>query len=110
MAGKVLRSDLLVKICVITLMIIYAWSAYDSAGASSYPADGAYRTVYVSKGDSVWSIAAKHVGDKEDVRVLVSAIKQLNSLSNDVAIQPGQALKIPVKSGGDSFARTVAAR
>jgi nucleoid-associated protein YgaU len=110
MTAKILRNDLLVKICVITLMIIYAWSFYDSVGASSYPTDGSYRTVYVGKGDSVWSIAAKHVGDKEDIRSLVAAIKQVNSLSNDVAIHPGQALKIPVKPGSTTNTRTMAAR
>jgi len=100
MARKLIYSDFVIKICVVLVLLVYAWSACDSLRASSnpYQAGGTYQTVYVKPGDSLWSIAAKHVGAKEDIRTLVTAIKQANSLSNDVAIYPGEALKIPIKN------------
>lgn len=99
MARKLIYSDFIIKICVILVMLVYAWSACDSLRASSSPYQAtAYQTVYVTQGDSLWSIAARHVDAKEDVRTLVNAIRQANGLANDVAIYPGQSLKIPLKN------------
>jgi hypothetical protein len=99
MARKLIYSDFVIKICVVLVLLVYAWSAYDSLHASSNPYQASrYQTVYVNPGDSLWSVAAKHVGAKEDIRALIAAIRQVNDLSNDVAIYPGQALKIPLKN------------
>lgn len=96
MAKRRLNSESLIKILLIVMFLFYAWSF--SAGADASGDEGPYRLVQVGRGDTVWAIAAKHVGDKEDVRNLIVAIKKANNLGNDVAIQPGQTLKIPLKS------------
>ncbi|CUH94261.1 hypothetical protein P22_0327 [Propionispora sp. 2/2-37] len=57
-----------------------------------------YVIVYVEPNDTVWSIAARYISDKHDIRDLISAITEINHLTTNSAIQPGQALKIPVKS------------
>lgn len=105
MARRMLYSDSLVKICFIIVAVLFIWSVFDSAQASSnnYRMTGSYKLVYVNQGETVWSIAAKHIGDNEDIRSLVSAIKQLNKMDNDVQIYPGQALKIPLKQTTGSF-------
>jgi LysM repeat protein len=94
------HNELLLKIAFALLLLLYAWSAYDSvtANSSAYGAAGVCQVVYVSQGDSVWSIAAKYTSDKDDIRKLITAIQQLNGLNKDMAIYPGQALKIPAKA------------
>lgn len=96
MAKHRLNSESLIKILLIIMFLFYAWSF--SAGADASGDEGLYQLVQVGRGDTVWSIAAKHTGDKEDVRNLVVAIKKANNLGNDVAIQPGQTLKVPLKT------------
>lgn len=100
MARKLIYSDFVIKICVVLVLLVYAWSAYDSLHASSnpYQASGTYQTVCVKPGDSLWSIAARHVDAKDDIRSLVAAIKQANNLPSDVSIYPGEALRIPIKA------------
>ncbi|MDR3591402.1 MAG: LysM domain-containing protein [Negativicutes bacterium] len=100
MARKLIYSDFIIKICIVLVLLVYAWSAYDSLHASSNPymSSGTYQTVCVQTGDSLWSIAARHVDAKDDIRSLITAIKQANNLTNDVAIHPGETLKIPRKN------------
>ncbi|MDR3563507.1 MAG: LysM domain-containing protein [Negativicutes bacterium] len=100
MAKKLIYSDYLLKICTVMILLLFLWSACDNLSASSkaYDAGTACQTIYVNQGDSLWSIAAKHVNNKDDVRTLILAIKQINGLNNDVTIHPGQSLKIPRKA------------
>lgn len=99
MARRNSYNDLLTKILITALLLIGIWSVYDNVHASSstHNPDNSYKIVYVAHGDSLWSIAAKNVGDKQDIRTLIVAIKNANGLSKDVEIYPGQALKIPTK-------------
>ncbi|MBP2655318.1 MAG: Peptidoglycan-binding lysin protein [Firmicutes bacterium] len=100
MINKLINNESIIKTFVIALILFYAWSAYDSVQANSWkhPADGSYKIVTVGHGDTVWSIAAKETHDNEDIRGLVTAIIQANSLSDDVKIYSGQTIKIPVYS------------
>jgi nucleoid-associated protein YgaU len=50
-------------------------------------------SVVVRSGDTLWSIAGSVAGD-QDVRAVVDAIIELNDLG-DVALQPGQVLRVP---------------
>jgi len=52
-------------------------------------------TVIVSPGETVWDIANR-VAPEADVRVTVSEIESLNSLSDPGTILVGQALTVPV--------------
>lgn len=50
-------------------------------------------THIVEPGDTLWDIAAQYSG-REDVRLVIAAIKRQNRLSSSV-VQPGQHLVIP---------------
>lgn len=55
-----------------------------------------YEEVFIDKGDTVWNIALKYKPEKYDVRDMVAEIKDFNKLE-DLAIKPGEILKIPIK-------------
>ena len=48
----------------------------------------------VATGDTLWSIAAGHVGPGDDVRVTIADIREASGLTNS-RIFPGQVLLIP---------------
>lgn len=85
------------KILLILSLIISLWSITPLVNSNAYLDAGAYAIVSVKSGDTVWGIAAKYVTDKDDIRNLSHAIKQLNGLNNNMQILPGQVLKVPVK-------------
>ncbi len=92
-----ITGETLIKITMVLIVLFYAWSAGTGADASGSGTGGQYQAVQVGGGDTVWSIAAKHAGEKDDIRTLVVAIQKANNLGNDVRIHPGQVLKVPVK-------------
>jgi LysM repeat protein len=55
-----------------------------------------YITVTVYKGDTIWSLAAKHKSDSIDIRKLVYEIREENNLKT-ANIYPGQQLVIPIE-------------
>lgn len=62
------------------------------AGDDSTPA---FIEVTVQKGDTLWSIAGRYLGDGMDRRKAVYEIEVLNELESD-NIYPGQVIRIPV--------------
>lgn len=78
-------------------LIIALWSITPLASSNPYLDVGTYAHIYVKSGDTVWSIATKYVTDKNDIRDLTQAIKQVNGLNNNTQIFPGQVLKVPMK-------------
>lgn len=52
------------------------------------------KTVMIEQGDTLWSIAARHVPDRLDIRSYIVDIKQMNHL-DDSLIQAGQIIVIP---------------
>lgn len=98
MTKRRLNSETLIKIAMIVMFLFYAGSAGAGADASGTANGGQYQLVKVSSGDTVWSIAARTVGEKEDIRNVIVAIKKANNLDNNVQIQPGQVLKVPAKN------------
>lgn len=97
MARHRLSGEFIIKIGLVVLFLFYAWSFGAGVDASGQMAEGSYQIVQVARGDTVWSIAGRHVGEKDDIRNVVIAIKKINNLGNDVAIHPGQNLKVPLK-------------
>ena len=67
---------------------VYGW--VDEADVKSSTAAAAYVTYTVKKGDSLWAISAKQLGNGNRYK----EIKSLNGLSSDT-IYPGQTLKLP---------------
>lgn len=93
-----INSESLIKIAMVVMFLFYAWSAGAGADASGTASGGQYQFVKVSSGDTVWSIAARNTGEKDDIRNIVVAIKKANALDNHVQIYPGQVLKVPVRN------------
>lgn len=82
---------------ILGITLIFAlWSVAPLASSNYYLGTSHYTSIYVNTGDSVWSIAEKFVSDKEDIRNLVIAIREVNKLNYNAQIYPGQELKIPV--------------
>lgn len=66
------------------------YSVFDEAGKVVYAGSVAASTYTVQKGDSLWAIAEKHLGNG----TRYNEIKKLNGLTSDV-IYAGQVLKLP---------------
>lgn len=98
MTKRRINGESLIKIAMVVMVLFYAWSAGAGVDASGSSTDGQYQLVKVASGDTVWSIAARNVGEKEDIRNIVVAIKKANNLDNNVQIHPGQVLKVPVRN------------
>ena len=66
------------------------YSVFDEAGKVVYAGSAAASTYTVQKGDSLWAIAEKRLGNG----TRYNEIKKLNGLTSDV-IYAGQVLKLP---------------
>lgn len=66
------------------------YSVFDEAGKVVYAGSTAASTYTVQKGDSLWAIAERHLGNG----TRYNEIKKLNGLTSDV-IYSGQVLKLP---------------
>nr|WP_173812941.1 LysM domain-containing protein [Dendrosporobacter quercicolus]NSL49084.1 LysM peptidoglycan-binding domain-containing protein [Dendrosporobacter quercicolus DSM 1736]SDN00247.1 LysM domain-containing protein [Dendrosporobacter quercicolus] len=84
------------KLILGIMLILAVWSVMPLASSNDYLGANHYTVINVQAGDSVWIIAAKFVSDKEDIRYLVTAIREVNKLNSNARIYPGQQLKIPV--------------
>ncbi|MDF2636190.1 MAG: Peptidoglycan-binding lysin protein [Pelosinus sp.] len=91
----------------ITILLVVIILLYDTnfTMSNKYLTCATYQIVDVNKGDSLWTISAKYVTDKEDIRHLIAAIKHFNQLDNNTQIYPGQLLKVPVASDNIKLAR-----
>ena len=85
------------KMLLSVLLLIILWVAVPVANSNAYFNTVTYDIVCVKNGDTVWKIAAQYVTDKDDIRDLVVAIRQVNALNNNARILPGQSIKVPVK-------------
>jgi Tfp pilus assembly protein FimV len=79
-------SVLLASVCVVFLLI-------GGAADAEEPPTPAIEYV-VAAGDTLWDIAAVHVAPGEDVRPLITAIKDRSGITSST-LQPGQVLHIP---------------
>jgi len=52
-----------------------------------------YKTIYISKGETLWSIAEEYKIPNQDIRDYIDQIKQLNNMKT-ATIYEGQALTI----------------
>ena len=84
------------SICFILLVIIMilfiTLSSYSNTKTK-------YKIDFVSKGDTLWTIAEKEINNNDyykgkDIRKVIYEIKELNSLSNNNLVE-GTSLKIP---------------
>lgn len=95
---KIVNGAKFIKSIFIILGIIVCISLFISSRSFSH-ADANYKTVYVSNGDSLWSIAKEEKNsnsyyENKDIRDVVNSIKHVNKLgSSDLSV--GQKLVIP---------------
>jgi hypothetical protein len=75
-----------ITILVMAFTCIFASTAYSFKEKD-------YKTITVKKGDTLWSIAAKH-SNGEDIRKYIYEIKKVNSLHESL-IYEGDRLVIP---------------
>ena len=82
---------------IVLLLCIFALSTLAKAKrtrAAQIERLTAYESVYISSGDSLWSIAQQYRGN-QDTAVFVENLKMLNGLSSD-HIQEGYYILVPV--------------
>lgn len=53
------------------------------------------QTVVVNNGETLWEIASRYTGEKEDVREVMYRINRANDLTTKY-VYPGQVLKVPL--------------
>lgn len=80
-------SVLLATICIVFLLI--------GGAADAEEPPGPVTEHVVRPGDTLWEIASTHVGDGEDVRFVVEAIRERSGLTTS-DLQVGQVLLIPL--------------
>lgn len=83
-------------ICLLTISIIFLLGNNDTLSHSEI----AYKTIYVSNGETLWEIARIETKNNEyysnyDIRHIVKDIKIINGLKNS-SIYIGQKLQIPI--------------
>lgn len=84
------------KIIIAFLFSIIVWTFVSTSTSNAYLHTNLYDEVIVRQGDDVWNIAKRYVGDKEDIRELISVINKINNLDNNSRVFPGQKLRIPI--------------
>lgn len=84
------------RIIFMIVLTVGIWMATPFGTSNAYLHSDLYMEVTVKAGEDVWSIARRHVSDKEDIRDLIDAVYKVNQLDRRVSIYPGQTLKIPV--------------
>lgn len=95
---KIVNVSKLVRSILVILGIIICISLFISNTSFSHK-DTQYKTIYVSNGDTLWSIAKDERNsnafyENKDIRDIIDSIKSLNKLSNS-NLSINQKLVIP---------------
>lgn len=95
-AARYHRADTLARVAVTAVTLVIAVLALRIAFAPPpevVSAPGAPPSVVVSRGDTLWGIAARHAEAGVDRRAYIHALVSLNEISG--AISPGARLQLP---------------
>ncbi|GGE11783.1 hypothetical protein GCM10011571_11470 [Marinithermofilum abyssi] len=65
---------------------------FDGSGEADF---GSLKVIKVHPGDTLWEIAQAETDSSQDVREVMTMIREINQLEN-TELHPGQTLKIPV--------------
>ena len=87
-----IRVVALLTLVAAVLVLLLAGGVGASSPASDVDSHTTYRVV---TGDTLWDIAAGHIGPEDDIRRMVFSIRRANGLKGSV-IYPGQDLVIPL--------------
>ena len=88
------KSRFIIFTGVFLLLVMSAFSTITGAINASGSSANVYETVTVQPGDTLWSIAERHMDDSKDIRKFIYEIKKLNNVSADT-LTAGQKLMIP---------------
>lgn len=94
------RQKMMIKrrrfILFMTLLLIVTCCGFSSAKNNVTPSnDGAYISVYVTPGDTLWSIAQKNNPENKELRSHVREIQKYNKLASST-IHAGDEIIIPL--------------
>lgn len=64
----------------LSLIVLTCFLVYSSFSANE-KSEKQYITVSVARGDTVWGVAGKYTGDRQDIREIVYEIQQINHLN-----------------------------
>lgn len=79
----------------ITIVIFLLIAIFNFSIAKSNQEEAEIIDYTISKGQTLWSIAAEHKADDEDIRQTIYEIKQLNNMS-DSTVYENQTIKIKI--------------
>ena len=96
---KIVNTKKFIRSILLILGIIFIVSLIISKASFSYKVTE-YKTIYVSSGDTLWSIASMQLKTNDyyknkDIRSIINDLIEINSLDNS-NIQENQELKIPI--------------
>lgn len=87
------RTQLSVQLSVLLAAICAVFLLIGGAAEAEVPPGPAVEYV-VASGDTLWEIASDYVDDGDDVREVVSAIKERSGITSS-SLQVGQVLQVP---------------
>ncbi|MBE5820691.1 MAG: LysM peptidoglycan-binding domain-containing protein [Clostridiales bacterium] len=96
---KIVNTKKFIRSILLILGIIFIISLIISKASFSYKVTE-YKTIYVSSGDTLWSIASMQLKTNdyyknEDIRFVINDLIKINNLENS-NIQANQELKVPI--------------
>lgn len=80
----------LTTILVLAFIVFYSFKV-DAGRASEVKTDA----VYVSSGDTLWSLSKKYVSNRMDIREYIDEVIEYNNLQS-INIKPGQLIYMPI--------------
>lgn len=75
------------------IMILFSQVINRTVYSSVY--QSRYIDIYVTEGDTLWTIAKDYLPEKTDIRKMIFDIKQFNNMETSY-IYPGDTIKIPI--------------
>lgn len=85
------RFYLFLTILLVLIFIVFYTFKVDARGLSEVSAN----TVYVSSGDTLWTLSLKYVKRDMDIRDYISKVIEFNDLQS-INIKPGQLIYMPI--------------
>ncbi|MCE3201329.1 LysM peptidoglycan-binding domain-containing protein [Paenibacillus sonchi] len=92
-----IRTDHIVKLALIVLLVISGFTVVGNVFAGSVSSAKQEKRVVVERGDTLWSIALKNKPADMKTAVYIEGIKRTSGLENS-NIQAGDVLTLPVYS------------
>lgn len=94
MNKRMRQSDRLILVSVLIMLVLVIGLGF-WLGRSTAPEPIIGYEYTVQHGDSLWSLAANHVGTDKDIREWIHKVQEINGINvNEKPLQPGQRIVI----------------